>query len=58
MLQLPQRLGFDLPDTLSSHRELLADFFQGVVGVHAMPKRMCSTRSSRGREDAHLHTHR
>ncbi len=35
MLQLPQRLGFDLPDTLSGHRELLADFFQGVVGVHA-----------------------
>src|SRR6267154_2071854 len=35
MLQLPQRLGFDLPDALSGHRELLADFFQGVVGVHA-----------------------
>src|SRR5260370_42643308 len=35
MLQLPQRLGFDLPNTLSGHRELLADFFQGVVGVHA-----------------------
>src|ERR1700759_1253184 len=35
MLQLPQRLGLDLADTLSGHRELLADFFQGVVGVHA-----------------------
>src|SRR3977135_4350981 len=35
MLQLAQRLGFDLPDALSRHRELLADFFQGVVGVHA-----------------------
>ena len=35
MLQLPQRLGLDLADTLSGHRELLADFFQSVVGVHA-----------------------
>jgi hypothetical protein len=35
MLQLPQRLGFDLPDALSRHRELLADFFHGAVGVHA-----------------------
>ena len=35
MLQLPQRLGFDLPDTLSRHRELLADFFQRVIVVHA-----------------------
>src|SRR5712672_3134938 len=38
MLQLPQRLRFDLPDTLSGHRELLADFFQRVVGVHADAK--------------------
>src|ERR1700675_2647429 len=35
MLQLAQRLGFDLADALAGHRELLADFFQGVVGVHA-----------------------
>jgi hypothetical protein len=35
MLQLPQRFRFDLPNALSGHTELLADFFQGVVGVHA-----------------------
>src|SRR6266851_5167386 len=35
MLQLAQRLGLDLADTLPGHRELLADFFQRVVGVHA-----------------------
>src|SRR6266480_5023304 len=35
MLQLPQRFRLDLPDTLSRHRELLADFFERVVGVHA-----------------------
>ena len=35
MLQLAQRLRLDLTDTLSGHRELLADFFQRVVGVHA-----------------------
>jgi len=35
MLQLPQCLGFDLTNTLARHRELLADFFQRVVGVHA-----------------------
>ena len=35
MLQLAQRLRFDLADALSRHRELLADFFQRVVGVHA-----------------------
>ena len=35
MLQLAQRLGFDLTNALSGHRELLADFFQRVVGVHA-----------------------
>src|SRR5437879_10294244 len=35
MLQLAQRLGLDLTNTLARHRELLADFFQGVVGVHA-----------------------
>ena len=35
MLQLPQRLRLDLADALARHRELLADFFQRVVGVHA-----------------------
>jgi hypothetical protein len=35
MLQLPQRLRLDLADALSRHRELLAGFFQRVVGVHA-----------------------
>src|ERR1700759_1308615 len=35
MLQLAQRLGLDLADALTSHRELLADFLQRVVGVHA-----------------------
>ena len=35
MLQLAQRLGLDLTDALPGDRELLADFFQRVVGVHA-----------------------
>jgi hypothetical protein len=35
MLQFPQLFRFDLTNTLSRHRELLADFFQRVVGVHA-----------------------
>ena len=35
MLELAQRLGLDLADTFARHRELLADFFQRVVGVHA-----------------------
>src|SRR6201995_2743786 len=35
MLQLAQRLGLDLADALAGHRELLADFLQRVVGVHA-----------------------
>src|SRR6266480_2111052 len=35
MLQLPQRFRLDLADALSRHRELLADFFERVVGVHA-----------------------
>jgi hypothetical protein len=38
MLQLAQRLRLDLANTLSRHRELLADFFQRVVGVHADAK--------------------
>src|SRR5947207_14753465 len=35
MLELAQRLGLDLADALAGHRELLADLFQRVVGVHA-----------------------
>src|SRR5258708_6373710 len=35
MLQLAQRLGLDLADALAGNRELLADFLQRVVGVHA-----------------------
>ena len=35
MLQLPQRLSLDLPDALAGDRELLADLFERVVGVHA-----------------------
>src|SRR5215216_1987500 len=35
VLELAQCLGLDLADTLAGHRELLADFFQRVVGVHA-----------------------
>src|SRR5262249_12466078 len=35
MLELAQRLGLDLPDALARHRELLADLFQRVVGIHA-----------------------
>src|SRR5690606_733588 len=32
--QLAQCLGFDLADTLAGDIELLADFLEGVVGVH------------------------
>src|SRR5918999_3588696 len=35
VLELAQRLGFDLANALARHRELLADLFQRVVGVHA-----------------------
>ena len=35
MLQLPERLGFDLTYSLAGNGELLADLFQGVIGVHA-----------------------
>ena len=35
MLQLPERLRLDLPDALAGDRELLADFLERVVGVHA-----------------------
>ena len=32
--QLAQGLGFDLADTLAGHIKLLADFLEGVVGIH------------------------
>src|SRR5947209_13811520 len=35
MLQLAQRLGLDLADSFAGDGELLPDFFQRVVGVHA-----------------------
>ncbi len=35
VLQLAQCLGLDLANTLAGHRELLADFFQRMVCVHA-----------------------
>src|SRR5215211_9540428 len=35
VLELAQRLGLDLLNALADHRELLADLFQRVVGVHA-----------------------
>src|SRR6185312_8489336 len=35
MLELAQGLGLDLPDALARHGELLADFLEGMVGVHA-----------------------
>ena len=38
MLQLPQGSGLDLPNSLACERELLADFLQRVVGVHADAK--------------------
>ncbi len=34
MAQLAQRLGFDLTNPLTGHVELLADFLEGVIGVH------------------------
>ena len=38
MLQLAKRFGFDLTDPFPRNRELLTDFFQRVVGVHADTK--------------------
>src|SRR5215470_3269902 len=35
MSELPQRLGFDLPDALPGHREVLADLFQRVLAAVA-----------------------
>ena len=38
MLELPQRLRFNLPDPLARDRELLPDLFQRVIGVHPNPE--------------------
>src|SRR5690606_41396319 len=35
VLELPERLRLDLADTLAGDRELLANLFERVVGVHA-----------------------
>src|SRR5579864_1336823 len=35
MLELTQSLRLDLPDTLTGDAELLSDFFQRVISVHA-----------------------
>ena len=35
MLQLPQRLRLDLADAFAGDAELLADFLERVIGVHA-----------------------
>ena len=47
MAQLAQRLGFDLADPLAGHIELLADFLEGVVGVHVDAEAHASTLASR-----------
>lgn len=38
VLELAQRLCFDLANTFARHAELLTDFFQRMVGVHTDPK--------------------
>ena len=38
VIELPQCLRLDLADALARHRELLADFLQRVVAVHADAK--------------------
>ena len=52
MLELAQRLGLDLADALAGDRELLADLFERVVGVHAdaetHPQHPLLARSQRG----------
>ena len=35
MFQLSQCLGFNLPDTFARNTELLANFFERVIGIHA-----------------------
>src|SRR4029079_9598248 len=35
MAELAQRFGFDLPDPLTRHREVVPDLLQGVLGLFA-----------------------
>ena len=48
MAQLAQRLGFNLSNALARDVKLLADFLEGVVGIHVDTERMRSTLASRG----------
>lgn len=34
LLQLAQRPGFDLPDALTRHIELLSELLSGAIGIH------------------------
>ena len=54
MPQLPERLGLDLPNSLTCHRELLADFLKRVVAVRAEAEAHAQTRSSRGVSEASI----
>jgi len=45
--QLAQRLGLDLTDALARDIELLADFLEGVVGVHVDAEAACAAPSLR-----------
>ncbi len=38
MLQLPERLRFDLADTFARNGELLTNFLKRMVGIHADPE--------------------
>jgi hypothetical protein len=38
VFEFPQGFGFNLPNPLASNRELLADLFERVIGVHADPE--------------------
>ena len=51
MLQLPQRPGLDLPNSLARQRELLAHFLQCGVAVSAEATQ-ATIRSSRGVSEA------
>ena len=38
MFELPKRFGFDLANAFAGDRELLADFFESMVGIHINSK--------------------
>jgi hypothetical protein len=56
MLQLPERLRLDRPNTLARHRELLPNLFQRVIGIHPDAKPYAQhalfTRGERGAPSA------